>query len=107
MAERIKMTPLERAKQFAPFAALRGHGEELQKVSRPLPQKRELTEDEAAILNRRIVSKTKGDRVALIHFNGAEYRRVEGIFRSLDLPHRQLLVDGEAIPLDELVWMSK
>lgn len=107
MSQRIKMTPLERAKQFAPFAALRGHGAELDKVSRPLPQKRELTEEEAAILNRRLLAKVKGDPVALILFDGVEYRRVEGSFRRLDPTLRLLWVDEEAIPLDQLLWLNR
>ncbi len=106
MAERIKMTPLERAKQFAPFAALRGHEQQLEQVRRPLVTKRELTEDEQAVLNRRLLSKVSGDALSLIVFDGGEYRWMEGVFGFLDPVRRLLFVDGREVCLDQLIWIN-
>ena len=53
MAEkRPKMTRSERARQFAPFAALRGFEDMIREVERTVKEpKRELTEERAAALS--------------------------------------------------------
>ena len=107
MKERIKMTPQERAKQFAPFAALRGHGEELSKVSRPPVVPRPLTEDEERILNARLKKKQKGEEISLLILEGDRLQRITGTFTLLDEGMRTLRVGSRTVPLTQIYWVSK
>ncbi|MCD8238449.1 MAG: hypothetical protein LUC92_03820 [Clostridiales bacterium] len=65
-----KMSPRDRAKIFAPFAALRGHsdrlGEEDVKLIRC--KRTELSEDEAAVLSDKLLQVRKGMTVTLTYF---------------------------------------
>lgn len=107
MKERIKMTPQERAKQFAPFAALRGHEEELFKVSHPSLPPRPLTEDEERILNARLKKKQKGEEISLWIREGDRLQRITGTFTLLDEGMRTLRVGSRTVSLDGIYWVSK
>ncbi len=107
MKERIKMTPLERAKQFAPFAALRGHGEELEKAARSPVVPPSLSEDGERVLNARLKQKRPGDRVRVLLFDGRELRRVEGRFSLLDRGAKTIRIEGETFPLSQLVFINE
>ena len=51
---RQRMSQYQRAAQFAPFAALTGHGAAIDETARLTDQKAELSESEAALLNMKI-----------------------------------------------------
>lgn len=50
---RRRMTMVERAAQFSPFAALAGYGEAVRETGRPVGQQAELSEDQQAVLDRK------------------------------------------------------
>ena len=50
-----KMTNLERARQFMPFAALRGFEEMIRQQTKEVTPRRELSEEDAARLSKRIL----------------------------------------------------
>lgn len=50
---RRRMTMVERAAQFSPFAALAGYGEAVRETSRAVGQQAELSEDQQAVLDRK------------------------------------------------------
>lgn len=64
------MSLSNRAKIFAPFAALRGHserlGEEVKKIMRV--HKIELSEDEASVLSDKLAKIKKGMDITMMHF---------------------------------------
>ncbi|MCC8015172.1 MAG: YolD-like family protein [Eubacterium sp.] len=65
-----KMSPRDRAKIFAPFAALRGHSERLGEEDVKLMRCRRtvLSEDEAAILSDKLLQVRKGMTVTVMYF---------------------------------------
>lgn len=65
-----KMSPQDRAKIFAPFAALRGHSERLgeEDVKLMRCKRTELSEDEAAILSDKLLQVRKGMAVTVTYF---------------------------------------
>ncbi len=64
------MTPENRAKIFAPFAALRGHSDRLAEETGKLMRTRraELSEEEAAALSDKLMQVTKGMKITVVYF---------------------------------------
>ncbi len=65
-----KMSPQDRAKIFAPFAALRGHSERLgeEDVKLLRSKRTELSEEEAEILSDKLLQVKKGMTVTVVYF---------------------------------------
>ena len=66
MAYRAKMSREERAKQFMPFAALKGYPDALRKKEKIVVPKMELSEDYEEELDRRLRRVRKNDSVAAV-----------------------------------------
>ncbi len=97
-----KMSPQDRAKIFAPFAALRGHSERLDEEDIKLirSERVELSEDEAQMLSDKLSQVRKGMNVTVTYFQPDEdggdigyYVTVTGIVKGVDLVHRVLKID--------------
>ena len=82
----IKMPIINRAAQFAPFAALTGHAASIREASRLTHEKIELSEDELELLNRKIVLAISNpeQKVEIVYFlkdqkkMGGEYIVIDG-----------------------------
>ncbi len=113
------MEPWRRAKIFAPFDALRGFSEAV--VSKEIRYEpfRELDEDRADMLSRRLAilqplvcnsreARKNQVRIAVTCFfpcdeaGLGQYRTQEGILKRIDLIRRQMLVDDYPIYLDDV-----
>lgn len=113
---RKPMSMAARAAQFAPFAALTGHGAAIAETARLTFAKRELSDDELTLLARKInFVFTMPDRptIDITYFKpdalkaGGEYvtvcgsiRKIEGCFNLMTL------ADGREIPLDAISDVS-
>ena len=112
-----QMPMLDRAAQFAPFAALTGYEAAVGETARLTAEKRELDAQEAEKLNRRLatlISHLPDRPEATIEYfvpddrkAGGAYVTVTGRVRHISVPERTLtLADGTAIPLDDIVSMT-
>ena len=111
---RRRMTMLQRAAQFSPFAALSGYDDALRETARLTRQPVELAEDGAALLDeklRRVVRRI-GQRpmVSILCFqpdsrkSGGAYVRVTGRLKRYDSCAGVLLLEqGTAIPVSEIL----
>ncbi|MCD8068696.1 MAG: YolD-like family protein [Lachnospiraceae bacterium] len=97
-----KMSPQDRAKIFAPFAALRGHSERLgeEDVKLMRSKRTELSEDEAAMLSDKLLQVKKGMTVTVEYFqpdneNGEIGYDVTatGTVTNIDVVYRILKID--------------
>ena len=97
-----KMSPQDRAKIFAPFAALRGHSERLgEEDVKLLRSKRTyLSEDESAMLSDKLLQVKKGMTVTVVYFqpdneNGEIGYDVTatGTVTNIDVVYRILKID--------------
>ena len=114
----------DRAAQFAPFAALTGHGEAVKETARITGTRLELDEYEEEILRRRLqyligcveawnaAGRPVEERpaVAITYFvpdllkEGGEYVTVSGPVEKIDQYLRQIvLADGADVPVDEII----
>ncbi len=93
----------DRAKQFMPFAALKGFYDLIRERERIVVPKHELTDDKAAELSEIIKSVEKGKMVKVIYYSDGEYVSAEGIVSRIDLELRKLTVVKTEIDLDD-IW---
>ncbi len=111
---RPRMSMIDRAAQFSPFAALTGYDAAIKETGRLTDQRIELSEDSRAALDRKqqLLMDNLADRpeVSLTYFvpderkSGGAYVTVTGQVKKVDDYQRLLLLtDGTKIPLDDIL----
>jgi hypothetical protein len=106
-----QMARADRAAQFAPFAALTGHGAAIRETARLTDAQEELDEDVRLVLDEKLqylLEHLAGRPVITVTFfrtdekkAGGSYESVTGIIRRIDLTARKILMeDGSGISLD-------
>lgn len=92
----------DRAKQFIPFAALRGYGDFLKEKERSVEPRAELSEDEAEILSRKMSRVKCGQMLSVTYYKEDGYVTIEGLCAGLDAEKRTLTIVKTALPLDDI-----
>ena len=104
----------DRAAQFSPFAALTGYEETIRETERRTEERRELDEDEKAILNGKLreleAHLDERPEVTFTCFRpdekkaGGAYVTVSGVIKRLDDCARLIILrDGTHIPADDIL----
>ena len=112
------MPMLDRAAQFAPFAALTGYEAAVGETARLTSERRELSSQAAEELNRRLaalISHLPDRPEATIEYFVPDDRKVGGAYvtitgrvRHISVPERTLVMeDGTVIPLDDVVSIGE
>lgn len=96
----------ERAKQFAPFAALRGFDAALREKEKIVVEKISVSEDAAEELDRKLRALRNGSLVTATYYCSGEYLRRTGMVTRIDLITRTLKIVDTAIPFDDLLELS-
>lgn len=107
MAFRGKMSREERAKQFMPFAALKGYPEALKKKEKIIVEKRELSEEYGEELDQKLRQVRRNDMVSVIYFCKGEYLKVTGMISRIDLTAKVLKVVNTKIPFGDIYDIEK
>lgn len=102
MAYRAKMSREERAKQFMPFAALKGYPDALRKKEKIVVPKVQLSEEAAADLDFKMRQVQKNDMITVIYFNKNEYLKVTGLVSRIDKTARILKVVRTKLNFDDI-----
>ena len=97
-----RMSRLQRAKQFMPFAALKGFETLLSAVARPKEARVELSEDQLEELNRTIQSLVEGDFVRVLYYTGHCYTELVGSIEAIGKPAHSLSIAGMAIAFKDI-----
>ena len=99
---RLPMARADRAKQFAPFSALKGLEAAIERKRLLATTRRTPTEHEAEILNDRLARLSAGDRVYVMYYTKKGYiKRTVTVF-DVDVTKRAILTDGEYIFFDDI-----
>ena len=99
---RLPMARADRAKQFAPFSALKGLESAIERKRLLASTKRMPNEHEAEVLNDRLLRLCAGDRVYVMYFTRKGYiKRTVTVF-DVDVTRRAILTDGEYIFFDDI-----
>lgn len=102
---RAKMPVSERAKQFMPFAAVKGLDEALtrKRLERELKPRPELSEEQSDTLNARLSRLRKGMDVTIRYYSDGEYQVAQGRLELLDAAEHRLRVAGRTIVFDDIL----
>ncbi len=100
--KRERMPVGERAKQFAPFSALRGLPEALVKMERVLVPRKELSEERMEELNWKLCQLQRGTMVSVVYFSNGEYLKLTGMVSGLDENRHMLRIVDTAIGFDDI-----
>ncbi len=95
-----------RAKQFMPFAALKGYEEALRAKEKIVVEKIELSEEKKAELDYKLQQIQKNDIITVVYFFKDEYIKVEGMVSRLDRDSRILKIVNTKIPFDDIYELS-
>lgn len=97
------MSREDRAKQFMPFAALKGYEEALRKKEKLVVPKTEITEEYAEVLDRRLRQIRKNDIITVIFFHRNEYLKLTGMVARIDETSKLLQVVNVRIPFEDIL----
>lgn len=98
-----KMPIEDRAKQFMPFAALRGLPDALAAKEKILVPKIELSPEMAEELDRQMHLIAKGKMATVIYFNNGEYIKITGLVARIDETSRILQIVNTKIPFADIL----
>ena len=104
--ERVKMSRKERAKQFLPFAALKGYPAALRRKEKIIVPKVEFSEDYQEQLDGKLRQIRVQDVVTAVYFQEGEYLKVTGMVSRIDRTARVLKIVNTKIPFDDLYDVS-
>ena len=116
-SKRPHMSLLDRAAQFAPFAALVGYDDAIKETGRLTDERIEMSEEKLATLNARyqILVDHLGEEpeVAITYFvpdiykTGGSYITTTGVVKKLDTYERLItMVDGARILMDDVLTLE-
>lgn len=100
---RAKMPVSQRAKQFMPFAALKGLEEALAKKEKVVVPRVELSEEMAVELNHKISALHKGSVATITYFYDDEYLQITGMVAQIDKAKGILRAASTKIPIDDIL----
>lgn len=112
-----QMKIIDRAAQFAPFAALTGHKESIDEASRITDSKKELDENQKEILNNKLnyilLNLDKLFEIKITYFqadlkkSGGKYITILANIQKIDEYNKVLVLNnGMKIKLDDLYWLE-
>lgn len=110
------MPLIDRAAQFAPFAALTGYGDAIDETARLTDVRPDLDEQQLSELNERLLQiMAKPNSVVRITYfvpdekkSGGRYEQMEGVIKKIDEIAKVIVMDGgEKIPLSDIVELNE
>ncbi len=103
---RPKMSREERAKQFMPFAALKGYPEALRRREKVTVPRMELAEEYREGLDRKLRQVKKNDVITVVFFCRGEYLKVTGMVSRIDVTARLLQIVNTKIAFADIADIS-
>lgn len=100
--KRGKMPREDRAKQFMPFAALKGFQEMLKEKERIVVPRMELSEEQKEELDRKLQMLKQNDIVTVVYFHDGEYVKVKGMVSRIDLSSKTVKIVNAKIRFDDI-----
>lgn len=103
---KIKMSIEERAKQFMPFAALRGLPDALAKKEKILVPKIVLSPEMEEELDQRMRLLSKGNMANVVYFQNGEYIKITGLVARIDETSRLLQIVNTKIRFEDILQVE-
>lgn len=99
---RPKMSVEDRAKQFMPFAALKGYEDALREKEKIIVDKIELSEEKKNELDMVFKDICHKDMVTIVYFSKDEYLKITGMVSKIDTDSRFIKVVNTKIDFDDI-----
>ena len=96
----------KRAKQFMPFAPLKGFKEALREKEKVIVPKKILTSDDIDNLNYKFPQLKKGMMIKVVYYSENNYIELEGIISRIDKDNRILTIVKTKIFFDDILEIS-
>ncbi len=93
----------DRAQQFMPFAALKGYYDLIHERERVAEPKRELTDERALMLSRKLARVERRTMATVIHYDGEAYVADRGLVSDIDEARRTITVVRTRIDFED-IW---
>lgn len=103
---RPRMERSERAKQFSPFAALKGYPDALRKKEKIIVEKISLSEESTRILDLKMHQIQKRDIITVVYFCKNEYLKLTGMVSRIDITSGMLKIVNTNISFDDIYDIS-
>lgn len=97
------MSPAERAKQFMPFAALKGLPDALAQKEKIIVPKKELSDEYKEELDRILLQIQKKDIITVVYFHEDNYVRLTGMVSQIDKNAGYIMVVNTRIAFSDIV----
>ena len=104
--KRSKMTLLQRAKQFMPFAALKGFEALIEQEAAYVERRKILSEEQLEELDHQLQQLSMGDRVSVEYYSGRSYVKIQGRLRKIDPLHKTMTVEETVIPMGAILRVN-
>lgn len=101
-----KNSRADRARQFMPFSALRGFEELIQQQTAASEARRELSEEQAAVLSAKLAQVARGMLVAVRFYDRIGYVTMHGMISEVDFSVRTLTVIKRKIRFADIIDIS-
>ena len=95
-----------RAKQFVPFAAVKGYEEVLRAKEKIVVEKIDLSEERKEELDFKLHQIHKNDIITVVYFYKDEYIKIEGMVSRLDIDARVIKVVNTKSPFEDIYDLS-
>ena len=103
---RVKMDRADRAKQFMPFAALKGYEEALRLKEKIVVERVELSEERKDELDRTLRQVMRGDMITVTYYHEGEYLQMTGLVARIDATARMLKVVNTKIAFADICQIA-
>ena len=100
---RIKASRAERARQFMPFASLKGYYDIIREQSRTKEPKKQPAEDELSRINEKLKQIKKGMMIKAAYYNTDSYKQITGMVSCFDETYHTLTIVKTKIQFDD-IW---
>ena len=101
------MTNVERAKQFAPFDAMKGLQEALRdrEERHSRVEKHEISEEDAERLSYTLRSLARGMKIRINCYHAYHDVILSGVIEDIDFNYRRLEISGKRIWFEDIYWI--
>ncbi|MGN1153940.1 MAG: YolD-like family protein [Candidatus Gastranaerophilaceae bacterium] len=97
------MNRQDRARQFMPFASLKGYFDKIREQQKIKEPKKELSDSEAERLSFKLNQLQKGQMITVTYYDEDAYETVEGLISNYDENFRTLTIVKTVISFDDIL----
>lgn len=98
----MKMSRLDRARQFMPFSPLDGYSALINANKKIIEERKELTEEQAEYLSRQITAISKGDIITIKYYSKGAYIDFTGMVSNIDYTFRKITIIKTTIAFEDI-----